>query len=90
MCERAESRDLTVGDAVFAASIEAGEDGAFSGFAETFDPFVTSAQVRLNIHGDSLACKDTSHQAIFFALSPQEMGHAAWRQLAAIHAGFVC
>ncbi len=86
----AESRGFEVGEASFEAALQAGEGRAFSGSAEAFDSFVTRSSLRLLISGEVLRCASESHQAIFFALSPQAGDHAVWTELAAVRAGFSC
>lgn len=86
----AESRELEISDAHFASSIEATEGESFSGYAETFDAFVTLEQVTLNIRGDVFPCPDQERLVLFFALSPQDVEHAIWDDLDAIRTGFSC
>ena len=86
----AKEREAEVGDATFAATLAAGPGSSFNGQAETFDPFVTNSQVRLNIRGNIVECPDQDRQAILFALSPQASDHPVWNELDAIRSGFRC
>ena len=85
----AEQRGFSVGDAAFDVSLQ-GDEAAFGGAAETFDPFVTRDQVRLNIHGGVLDCPDQDRKVVLFILSPQEGDHPIWSVLGSIRGGFRC
>ena len=90
----AESRGATVGEARFAARLEAaGTEGGnrrFEGRAESFDAFVSQRQIELNVRIELLECPDAGKVAAFFELSPQPPDHTVWESLAEIRQGFRC
>jgi len=84
------SREISVGDAGFSASIEVATGGDFRGVAETFDAFVTEGEIRLHVAGGPTRCEAQNRQAIFFLLSPQDFDHEVWTTLNTIREGFRC
>ena len=58
-----------------------------AGTANTFDPFVTQAGIKLNARIWRLPSR-SGYTAIFFELSPQQFNHPIWRDLREIGEGY--
>lgn len=82
-------RRLDTATAEFACRLEETDVG-FTGTARTFDPFVTAANLDLNVRIRQHACPDQERLAVLFELSPQPFDHGVWTDLAAIREGFGC
>lgn len=90
-----EGRGTEIGDAEFRVELtepKAGDDRVFNlvGTAETFDPFVTKAQLTLNMRVTEISCPTEDRLAVFFELSPQSYDHRVWTELTGIREGFRC
>ena len=72
----ASARQIDPGEPTYAADIQRVivsevENPRFEGKVLTFDPFVTSKPVELNVRIELIRCESQGHVAVFFELSPQ-------------------
>jgi hypothetical protein len=89
------SRGFDPGDARARAELRpiltfAAANPMFDGTVAAYDPFVTRAMVRLNLQIEIFTCSEQGRLAVFFALSPQSLGHPVWGELGKIREGFGC
>jgi len=61
-----------------------------TGTVQTFDPFVTKEQLKLNVRVIEIECPEQGRLAVYFELSPQASDHGVWIELAQIREGFRC
>jgi hypothetical protein len=77
-------------DSKLAALDPAGLASRWQGTLSTYEPFATHARIDLNIEAEAFPCAEQGRTAAIFLVSPQPRGHAVWRQLADLKAGFQC
>ncbi|HPF69222.1 MAG TPA: hypothetical protein PLQ13_01010 [Candidatus Krumholzibacteria bacterium] len=90
-----DAEHFTAEDPRYAVQLEpkrtrAGEPRAWSGSLDVFDAFVTHAPLALNVQVEVESCPDEGMVGVLFLVSPQPAGHAVWKSLAQLRAGFRC